>query len=96
MTSSILALILSVVALIAIGLMVLGYFVAGRWWKGGAQWAMGILFGIPNSPHWRSFLSACGDSCDGALMKVPATTNPANRQERETVPTWNMSRNRHF
>ena len=31
MTSSILALILSVVALIAIGLMVLGYFVAGRW-----------------------------------------------------------------
>ena len=46
MTSSILALILSVVALIAIGLMVLGYFVAGRWWKGGTPWAMGILFGI--------------------------------------------------
>ena len=46
MASSMVALILCVVVLIAIGLMVLGYFVAGRWWKGGAQWAMGILFGI--------------------------------------------------
>lgn len=39
-------LILTGVALVAIGLMVLGYFVAGRWWKGGARWAMGILFGF--------------------------------------------------
>ena len=46
LTSSILALIRRVVALSAIGLMVLGYFVAGRWWKGGKQWAMGLLFGV--------------------------------------------------
>ena len=46
MATSWFALVLCVVTLIAVGLMVLGYFVAGRWWKGGAQWAMGILFGI--------------------------------------------------
>lgn len=46
MVFSMVALILSVVVIAAIGLMVLGYFLAGRWWKGGAQWAMGFLFGI--------------------------------------------------
>ena len=40
------ALISSVVVLFAIGLMALGYFLAGRWWTGGARWAMGILFGF--------------------------------------------------
>ena len=40
------ALICSVVVIIAIGLMVLGYFVAGRWWSGGTRWAMGFLFGF--------------------------------------------------
>ncbi len=39
-------LILSVAGLIAIGLLALGYFVAGRWWTGGARWAMGMLFGF--------------------------------------------------
>lgn len=46
MASSMVALILCVVGFIAIGLLALGYFVAGRWWSGGARWAMGILFGI--------------------------------------------------
>lgn len=46
MASSMFALILGVFIIIAIGLMVLGYFLAGRWWKGGAQWAMGFLFGF--------------------------------------------------
>lgn len=41
-----LALILAIAALIAVGLMVLGYFVAGRRWNGPRQWLMGILFGI--------------------------------------------------
>lgn len=40
-----LELILGGVVLLALGLMGLGYFVAGRWWKGGARWAMGIVFG---------------------------------------------------
>lgn len=40
------ALISSVLVLIAIGLMALGYLLAGRWWTGGARWAMGVLFGF--------------------------------------------------
>jgi len=39
-------LVFSVGALLAIGLMVLGYYVAGRWWIGGTRWAMGFLFGF--------------------------------------------------
>lgn len=39
-------LILSVLVLLAIGLMALGYFLAGRWWAGGTRWAMGILLGF--------------------------------------------------
>lgn len=38
-------LILSAAVLIGIGLMALGYFVAGRWWQGWARWAMGCVFG---------------------------------------------------
>ncbi len=38
-------LILSAAVLVAIGLMGLGYFVAGRWWQGWARWAMGCVFG---------------------------------------------------
>lgn len=31
--------------LVVLGLMGLGYFVAGRWWEGWARWAMGCIFG---------------------------------------------------
>jgi membrane protein YdbS with pleckstrin-like domain len=36
----------AILLLIAVGLMALGYYVAGHWWKGGAQWAMGIFLGL--------------------------------------------------
>lgn len=38
-------LILMVVALVVLGLMGLGYFVAGRWWTGGMRWLMGFVLG---------------------------------------------------
>jgi len=38
-------LILIVAVLAVFGLMGLGYFVAGRWWKGGLRWLMGFVFG---------------------------------------------------
>lgn len=40
------ALISSVAVILAIGLMALGYLLAGRWWTGGSRWAMGFLFGF--------------------------------------------------
>lgn len=40
------ALVLGIIALLVAGLFFLGYWLAGRWWTGGARVAIGLVFGV--------------------------------------------------